>query len=166
MRFLAIFWWTLHYFWLKFHIKIVLIIIYNFSIDTMAGKIIFTHFSAILGQFLAKLCDFQIALFWDRPIFTVRFQHLNEVFLALPPKCNPFPWKVSNFEILSLESGSSVSPNFDFFFSIFFNFQPIFKFKIEFKLFKWYIGSFFTHFVQKPCQFLDLTTVNMQKMPF
>ena len=80
---------------------------------------------------------------------------------TLPPKCNPFPWKVSNFEILSLESGSSVSPNFDFF-----NFQPIFKFKIEFKLFKWYIGSFFTHFVQKPCQFLDLTTVNMQKMPF
>ena len=48
-----------------------------------SGKIIFTHFTAILGQFLAKLCDFQIALFWDRPIFTVRFQRLNEVFLAL-----------------------------------------------------------------------------------
>ena len=37
----------------------------------------------VFGQFLAKLCDFQIGLFWDRPIFTVRFQRLNEVFLAL-----------------------------------------------------------------------------------
>ena len=36
-------------------------------------------FSSILGQFLAKLCDFQIALCCDRPIFTVRF------------KCSLFP---------------------------------------------------------------------------
>ena len=41
---------------------------------------------------------------------------------TLPPKCSPFPWKIFKFEILTHESSSSASPNFDFF-----NFQPIFS---------------------------------------
>ena len=48
-----------------------------------SGKIIFTDFSAILGQFLAKSCDFQIPLFWDRAISMGRVLRLNEVFLVL-----------------------------------------------------------------------------------
>ena len=34
---------------------------------------------------------------------------------TLPPKCSPFPQKFSNSEILTHESGSSMSPNVDFF---------------------------------------------------
>ena len=41
---------------------------------------------------------------------------------TLPPKCNPFPWKIFNFEISALESDRYASPNFDYF-SIFSQFS-------------------------------------------
>ena len=55
----------------------------TFLLTLWSGKIIFTDFSVILSQFLAKLCDFQIPFIWDLSIFMVWFQHPNEVFLAL-----------------------------------------------------------------------------------
>ena len=41
---------------------------------------------------------------------------------TLPPNCNPFPWKIFNFEISALESDRYASPNFDYF-SIFSQFS-------------------------------------------
>ena len=38
-----------------------------------ASPTTFVYFSAVLGQFLEILCEFQIQLFWDQPIFTVQF---------------------------------------------------------------------------------------------
>ena len=44
----------------------------TFLLTPWSGKLIFTHFSAISGHFLATLCDFQISLFWDLLICAVR----------------------------------------------------------------------------------------------
>ena len=95
--------------------EIVFNIIYNFSMTLWSGKIIFTDFSAILGQFLAKLCDFQIPFVWDRSIFMVWFQHLNEVFLALfHPSANCLHEKFSILRFRLAKVVAARPPNFDF----------------------------------------------------
>ena len=111
MKFLAIFSRTRHLFWLKSHKQIVLIIVYNFSIDTMAGKNhlhrFFSHFRLIFSKIM-RFSNPVISELGD--IHGVGPMSKQSISGTLSPKCNQFPWKFFNFEILALKSDRYVSP--------------------------------------------------------
>ena len=83
---------------------------------TKPEKFIFIHFEAILGQFLAKLCDFQIPLFLG-PVYLHGLVLASKWSISsiLSRKCNRFPWKFIYSTILSHKSGSSASPQISIF---------------------------------------------------
>ena len=90
---------------------------------------IFSHFRSIFSKIVRFSYPVCLGLVYLYGLVSASKWSISS---TLPPKCKLSPWKVFNFEISTRKSGSSVSSKFRFF-----SFQPIFSFKIEFKLFKW-----------------------------
>ena len=76
---------------------------------------------AFLGQFLAKLFDFQIALIWGKLIWTIQFVYLIEIFLLhfhLNATCSH-----ENFSILRFSFSKVVAVHSKWLFLIFSQFS-------------------------------------------